>query len=113
MAAVKAGVDSIEHGTLLTGEIVQAMKDRGTFLVPTVYLVESFGLDAFRYATRHAAKLLGVKDRGQLLPGLRADIIAVSGNPLENIQTLESAQFVMKKGRLLSSLSISGGGPQR
>jgi imidazolonepropionase-like amidohydrolase len=34
-AAIRAGVDSIEHGSMLDDEAVQMMKDRGTFLVPT------------------------------------------------------------------------------
>jgi imidazolonepropionase-like amidohydrolase len=35
MAAVRAGVRSIEHGTYLSDATLQAMKDRGTYLVPT------------------------------------------------------------------------------
>ena len=38
MAAVKAGVASIEHGSMLTPEIVREMKKRGTFYVPTIHL---------------------------------------------------------------------------
>jgi imidazolonepropionase-like amidohydrolase len=38
MAAVRAGVASIEHGSMLTDEILQEMKRRGTYLVPTTYL---------------------------------------------------------------------------
>ena len=34
--AVLAGVDSIEHGTFMTDEIMELMKERGTYLVPTV-----------------------------------------------------------------------------
>lgn len=36
--AVLAGVDSIEHGSYITDEDIQLMKQRGTYLVPTVYL---------------------------------------------------------------------------
>ncbi|NIB38421.1 amidohydrolase family protein [Pseudomaricurvus alkylphenolicus] len=161
LAAVEAGVDSIEHGTIMTRKIARAMKKNGTFLVPTVYLIETFDLtsvpddirkkaavigreayaglelaireqvpiaygtdtgviphgdngkqfavlvnhgmspiNAIRSATLNAAKLLGVEDRGRLAPGLRADIIAVTGNPLKDIQAMESAQFVMKEGRI-------------
>ncbi|MDG1896872.1 MAG: amidohydrolase family protein [Fuerstiella sp.] len=34
--AVLAGVDSIEHGTFMTDEVMQLMKERGTYLVPTI-----------------------------------------------------------------------------
>ncbi len=34
--AVLAGVDSIEHGTFMTPEVMQLMRDRGTYLVPTI-----------------------------------------------------------------------------
>jgi imidazolonepropionase-like amidohydrolase len=43
-AAIKAGVDSIEHGSILSPESIALMKDRGTFLVPQAYLGE-FELD--------------------------------------------------------------------
>jgi imidazolonepropionase-like amidohydrolase len=36
--AVLAGVDSIEHGSYISDEEIQLMKDHGTYLVPTVYL---------------------------------------------------------------------------
>lgn len=38
LAAVTAGVASIEHGSLLTPEIIQKMKEKGTYLVPTTAL---------------------------------------------------------------------------
>jgi len=40
--AVKAGVDSIEHGSYIDAEAVKMMKERGTWLVPTVYLGDWF-----------------------------------------------------------------------
>jgi imidazolonepropionase-like amidohydrolase len=42
--------------------------------------------------------LLGLDDRGILKPGMLADIVAVKGNPLEDIRALESVTFVMKGG---------------
>ena len=159
LAAVKAGVASIEHGSMLTPEIVREMKKRGTYYVPTIYLNEiplpldtpawtvekneflkphvensfrlaleagvniALGSDAgvmphrdarlefyamvrrgmtplhaLRSATIDAADLLGVDDRGQLKPGMLADIVAVDGNPLEDIRTVEQVRFVMKGG---------------
>jgi imidazolonepropionase-like amidohydrolase len=45
------------------------------------------------------SQLLGWSDRvGSIEPGKRADIVAVTGNPLDNIAELESIQFVMKDG---------------
>jgi len=52
--------------------------------------------------TVNAAKLLGVeKDRGLLRLGMAADIIAVPENPLDNINTLKKASFVMKNGKVI------------
>jgi imidazolonepropionase-like amidohydrolase len=45
-----------------------------------------------------AAELLGVEDRGRLAAGLRADMVAVPGNPLEDIHVTERVSFVMKNG---------------
>jgi imidazolonepropionase-like amidohydrolase len=57
-------------------------------------------LQAIQSATISAADLLGVTDRGSIEPGLRADLIAVSGNPLEDVKTLEHVSFVMKAGKI-------------
>src|SRR5215213_9351190 len=46
LAAVKAGVASIEHGSMLTDEIIALMKKRGTYLVPTAYLLTAMPMDA-------------------------------------------------------------------
>jgi imidazolonepropionase-like amidohydrolase len=49
-----------------------------------------------------AAKLLGVdKERGAIRPQLAADIIATTGNPLEDITALKHVSFVMKNGRVI------------
>ena len=45
IAAVRAGVASIEHGSMLSDAAVAAMRDNGTFLVPTSYLAEAIDLD--------------------------------------------------------------------
>ncbi len=46
LAAVKAGVASIDHGSMLTDEIITLMKKRGTYLVPTAYLATALPLDS-------------------------------------------------------------------
>ena len=159
IAAVRAGVASIEHGSMLNDEAIALMKERGTYLVPTTYLADAidlevlpphvrakaesvlpvakesvrraiaadikiaFGTDAavfphgdnakefaalvdrgmsnieaIRTATLNAADLLGVDDRGRIAAGTLADIVAVPGNPLEDIHTLEGVTFVMMGG---------------
>ena len=58
-------------------------------------------LFAIQTATVNAAELLGWSDRvGVLEPGKLADVIAVRGNPLENVRTLENVVFVMKDGQI-------------
>jgi imidazolonepropionase-like amidohydrolase len=161
-AAVRAGVASIEHGSILTDEIMDLMIERGTYLVPTTYLVErinmdvlppivrrkaeeilpearrsveraiaagvkiAFGtdagvyphgenagefsiyvqlgmseLEALRTATVYAADLLDTPDRGAIAEGMLADIIAVPGNPLDDISVTEDVVFVMQGGRVI------------
>ena len=55
-------------------------------------------LQAIRAATTVAAELIDVEDRGRLAPGLLADVIAVEGDPLEDITATERVRFVMKGG---------------
>lgn len=167
--AVLAGVDSIEHGSFINDEDIRLMKERGTYLVPTLYLGDwfmenyqklnvpsfimdkartvmpvarqnvsrafkagvkvAFGTDAAVYphglnarefavmvklgltpmqaiqaATVNAADLLGWSDRiGSIEAGRFADIIAVSGNPLNDVTELERVRFVMKGGMVVKS----------
>jgi imidazolonepropionase-like amidohydrolase len=162
--AVKAGVASIEHGSLVDAEGIQLMKAKGTYLVSDVYDDEyilseysklgypdkiinkeklvgklqrenfqkaveagvkiAFGTDAgvyphgwnakqFKWMTRfglspmgaiqaatiNAADLIGIKEKtGSIKAGKKADIIAVTNNPIDDITTLEQVQFVMKNG---------------
>lgn len=163
--AVRAGVDSIEHGTFMDEEGMRLMKQRGTWYVPTIIagrfveekantpgyypariaekakqvgpLIQqtagraykagvrlAFGTDAGVYphgdnakefgymveagipaayalqaATTHAAELLRrSKDIGSLEPGKFADIVAVEGDPLQDIGALRRVDFVMKGG---------------
>ena len=56
---------------------------------------------AIQTATVHAASLLRVGDElGSLAVGKRADVIAVAGDPLENIRLLEDVQWVIKGGQV-------------
>jgi imidazolonepropionase-like amidohydrolase len=45
LAAVRAGVTSVEHGSILTPQVARAMKERGTWLVPTLYLRDAIRRD--------------------------------------------------------------------
>lgn len=162
--AVRAGIDSIEHGSFLDDEALDLMKSRGTYYVPTLMAIQgvketlekgylppqiavkgraaiaaldttvkkaiakgvkiALGTDAAVYphgrnasefvqlvrlgmkpidslkaGTSVDAQLLGVADRtGTLAAGKLADIIAVPGNPLEDIRVVERVKFVMKQG---------------
>ena len=164
--AVKAGVASIEHGSLIDSEGIQLMIKHGTYLVADIYnddyiLSEykklgfpqkildkekmigklqrenfskavkagvkiAFGTDAGVYphgwngkqffymvkfgltpmqaiqsATINAADLLSWKEKtGSLTKGKFADIIAVEGNPMDDITLLEHVKFVMKDGTI-------------
>jgi imidazolonepropionase-like amidohydrolase len=174
LAAVRAGVDSIEHGSLLDERCIEEMKRRGTFLVPTTYLAERIDLErlppllrrkaesvlprarenlrraigagvriacgtdaavyphgenarelevyvrlgmtpleALRSATIHAAELCDASDRGEIAPGKLADLIAVPGNPIEDVTALQRVSFVMLGGRIVTqpsseSASVAG-----
>jgi len=167
-AAVRAGVDSIEHGTFASAATVRLMKERGTAFVPTLMaftgirerlgkniytpIVEEkvrmtlgevgkgarlaraagvpivFGTDAGVYehgrnaeefgqmvdlvgmspaeaiasATTGAARLLGLESQiGRIAPGYSADLIAVTGDPLQNVRVLEHVDFVMVRGKIV------------
>ena len=159
IAASNAGVDSIEHGSILNKEAIATLKKNGTWLVPTLFqwflhydlpplmdqkneYVKSFvsksmrdafkagvkvafgtdagagphgrnaeefaayvdhgmsPIDAIRTATINAAEMMDIKDRGRIQPGLLADIVGVSGSPLDNIRIMEDVKFVMKDGKV-------------
>ena len=168
--AVRAGVHSIEHGTLMDDEGMRLMREKGTYYVPTIiaglWVAEkaqdpdffpelvrpkaaeigpqikgtfgkayqagvkiAYGTDtgvsahgnnatefkhmveagmppmkAIQSATVEAAKLLGEYEQlGSLVEGKVADIIAVNGNPVEDITILEEVDFVMKSGKIYKS----------
>jgi imidazolonepropionase-like amidohydrolase len=58
-------------------------------------------MDAVKSATSTAADLLDMKgELGVIAPGAYADIIAVPGDPLANIDILKTVNFVMKDGKV-------------
>jgi imidazolonepropionase-like amidohydrolase len=58
-------------------------------------------LAAIQAGTMNGAKLLGWQDKiGVLKPGYAADVVAVAGNPLEDIAALQKVSFVMKDGAI-------------
>jgi imidazolonepropionase-like amidohydrolase len=57
---------------------------------------------ALQAATKHAAELLGeTQNLGSLEPGKHADVVAVAGNPIENIALMREVRFVMKGGAVV------------
>jgi imidazolonepropionase-like amidohydrolase len=59
-------------------------------------------LQAIRSATTDAAELLGWQNRvGSIEPNNFADVIAVSGDPLQDVSELERVRFVMKGGKIV------------
>ena len=58
--------------------------------------------EALASATTVAAKTLGMEnDIGRIAIGYSADLVAVNENPLNNIRTLEKAEWVMVRGRII------------
>ncbi|GAA3205190.1 amidohydrolase family protein [Actinocorallia longicatena] len=66
--AVEAGIDCIEHGFLIDEETIKLMVDRGTYLVPTTYLID--GMDVSRAAPELQAKA------AEMFPRARASVLA-------------------------------------
>ena len=58
-------------------------------------------MEAIRSATVVTADLFGIgAEAGTLEPGKLADVVAVKGNPLDDISVLKRIDFVMKSGRV-------------
>jgi imidazolonepropionase-like amidohydrolase len=96
--AYKAGV-TIVFGT----DIMNNLREpRGTQSLEYLSSFIEAGVppaDILRAITTNAARLLDIdKERGPLKVGLAADLVAVPGNPLEDITTLQKVSFVMKDG---------------
>jgi len=94
--AYKAGV-KIAFGT------DAAVYPHGMNAKEFVYMVEAGMPPMFviQAATTHAAQLLRhEKDFGSVTPGKFADVIAVTGNPLDDVARLQKVDFVMKAGKV-------------
>src|SRR4030095_14664168 len=88
-ARIACGTDApaIPHGR--NAKELIALVDRG--MTP---------VQAIRAATLVAAELIDVDARGRLEPGLLADVVAVPGDPTDDIGVTERVEFVMKGGRV-------------
>lgn len=167
-AALRAGVDSVEHGTYIDAESIRLFKAKGSYLVPTLLAGDTvsqqaenadwmpdavrakartvgplmvdalrrahrggvriaFGtdsavskhgenarefalmvkagltpLDTIRAATVWGATHVGLEGEvGSIAAGKAADIVAVRGNPLDDVRQLETMDFVMKGGAVV------------
>jgi imidazolonepropionase-like amidohydrolase len=95
-SAYRAGV-KIAFGTDTTGGIIQFGENAKEFAVMVAAGMKP--MDAIIAATGNAADLLGATEQvGSIRAGRFADIIAVSGDPLQDITRLEQVSFVMKGG---------------
>jgi imidazolonepropionase-like amidohydrolase len=64
-------------------------------------LVQDYGLaplEVLRAATSGNARIFRLADRGRLAPGLLADLVAVAGDPTQQVQALRQVKLVMKGG---------------
>ena len=94
--ALRRGV-KIAFGTDVGGFPWDAVNEAKEFEYETRFGMTP--MQAIQSATRTAAELLGMSDRiGTLETGKLADIVAVPGNPLQDITAMERVGFVMKDG---------------
>ncbi|MBS0031593.1 amidohydrolase family protein [Chitinophaga sp. 22321] len=99
--AYKAGV-KIAFGT------DAAVFAHGKNWLEFTYMVEAGmpPIDAIKSATIKAAELLGITDKlGSITPGKLADIVAVEGDPLQDIQRMGQVSFVMKEGVIYKNIA--------
>jgi len=94
--ALRKGV-KIAFGTDAGGFDWSAVNQAKEFEYYTRYGMTA--MQAIETATRTAAELLDMSDRiGTIEPGKLADLVAVPGNPLDDITAMERVSFVMKDG---------------
>ncbi len=63
-------------------------------------------MEAIISATSRAAESIRMQDKiGMLAPGMEADIIALDGNPLDNITAFRRVVFVMKAGKVYKNIA--------
>ncbi|KAA9327466.1 amidohydrolase family protein [Hymenobacter busanensis] len=93
-AARKAGV-----GIVIGGDV--GIFPHGDNVRELELLVREYSfspLEVLRGATSGNARILGLPDRGQLKPGLLADLVAVQGDPTQDVAALRQVRLVMKGG---------------
>jgi imidazolonepropionase-like amidohydrolase len=73
-AAIKAGVRSIEHGSLLNDESIHLMKENGTYLVPTTYVLFSLKLDKLNPMVRAKAAYLIPLAKANVSKAIASDV---------------------------------------
>jgi imidazolonepropionase-like amidohydrolase len=96
--ALKRGV-KIAFGTDAGGFAWDAFNEAKEFSYETKFGMTP--MQAIQTATRNAADLLDMSDRiGTIEAGKLADIVAVPGNPLNDITAMERVAFVMKDGAI-------------
>jgi imidazolonepropionase-like amidohydrolase len=80
-----------------------AVYEHGRNAQEFIQLVETVGMtpaEAIASATTGAAKLIDLETEvGRIAPGYSADLIAVTGDPLQNVRVLEKVDYVMVRGR--------------
>ncbi|MCY3655224.1 MAG: amidohydrolase family protein [Chloroflexi bacterium] len=160
--AVRGGIDTVEHASFVTAELIEEMLERGTFIVPTLAVIRlvlailrgemlertaeladrhhagitaawragvpiAAGTDmggapltgpdtihaeiehltgigmsnheAIQAATLQGARAIGVEDDlGTVRPGLRADLLILDGDPLDDIAATRSARHLLQDG---------------
>jgi imidazolonepropionase-like amidohydrolase len=80
-------------------------KTRGQASAATIVKLRDAGmppLEVIRAVTTNAAEMLGWRNRiGAIEPGKFADLVAVVGDPIADINELERVRFVMKDGQVV------------